>query len=106
MKKFRERLDNLKSEIETRFWELREQNPEIHITSIENFEEGVIDDCFDRRSDINGTVHEIAIIKIDKEGIHTRDTQDQRIKKVLGLRDLASIEDVIYLVELMEIKCK
>ncbi len=106
MKTFRKRLDELKAELNTRFWQLREQNPEIIITSVEDFEEGVIDDYFDRRNDINGTVHEIAILKIDKGGIHTRDVHDWRIKKVIGLRDLASIEDVISLIELMEIKYK
>jgi hypothetical protein len=106
MKTFRESLDELKAELDARFWQLRIQNPEIIFMDEEAVKNWEIDDYFDRRSDINGTVHEICITKIDKDGIHTIDTDDERKKKVIGLRDLASTEDVISLVELMEIKCK
>jgi hypothetical protein len=106
MENFRESLDILKTQLRNRFWELREQNPEIVFMDEDAIENLEIEDYFDRRNDINGTVHEICIPKIDKDGIHTIDVNDPLSRKVIGLSDLASIEDVISLVELMEIKCK
>lgn len=100
MKNFTKKLDKLNSEIKGRFNELVNQQT-FQLYTDEDLENGDIDDYFDRRNQVSGDVCECFVLKVDSEGLHCVDVEDIE-RKVIGFTDLASVEDLIHLVDLME----
>jgi hypothetical protein len=105
MGNFREEFSLLKAKVVNRFSELRNANPVIEFLTEKDIENGEWDDYFDVRNDTTGEVYEVTIVKVDEYGIETCKIEDRKISRI-GLLDLASLEDQISLVELMEFKVK
>jgi hypothetical protein len=105
MGNFRHDLDLLESAVASRFSELRNANPVIEFLTQEDVENGEWDDYFDVRNDTTGETYEVTVIKVDEYGIEIYKIEDGKTSRI-GLHDLASLEDKISLVELMEIKVK
>jgi len=105
MGNFREQLNLLESAVASRFSELRNAKPNIEFLTEEDVENGDFVDYFDARNDITGETYEVSIISVTTPGgILVVEVADLSKRKHIGLHDLASLEDKISLVELMEFK--
>ena len=95
MKDLRIKYNELESELATAYSTMLCANEEILIGG---------EDLFERRNYVNGKVIEIFILKVSGDGIYTIDSQDNNTKTVIRFSDLASIEDRLNLLGLMENK--
>ena len=99
MNKNRTLLNELKSKIAEDYSRLRNENPVIIIEDEEDYES-----YFEVRNDISGETYDVHVQKVDSTGIHCVKANDTSSQIVIGLNDLASIEDRMILVEIMTLK--
>lgn len=92
--------DNLMTELEGVINGLKE--PIVFLTS-EQIEDCEYEECLDARDDNSGGTYEIVLVAISKDSIEVLKTEDGTCKEI-GLGDLASIEDMISLYEMLKIK--
>lgn len=105
MGNFREQLNLLESAVAIKFSELLNANPKTKFLTLKEVMDNDYDDYFDVRSDITGETFEVIIMGVYEKGIKIYNTGSGEMYHI-GLHDLASLEDKISLVELMEIKMK
>lgn len=99
------KINNLELELSIAFNQLLSKNEEIILFEEEDFDNGEIpDDYFERRNDISGEVIEICILKVDKNGIYSIDSDNNKIRLTIKFSDLNSIDDRIKLLGLIEDK--
>jgi len=105
MGNFRHDLDLLQKRVVNKFTELRDANPRIEFLTQEDVVNGDYEEYLDARNSINGETYEICVIGIDEQGIEVYKVDSGSIRHI-SFNDLASLEDKISLVELMEVKIK
>ena len=105
MGNFRHDLDLLESAVASRFSELRNANPVIEFLTKEDVENNDYEDYLDARNDTTGETFEVVVVAVDENGIFIHQPIGGE-QFYIRFHDLASLEDKISLVELMEIKVK
>ena len=107
MEELRIRYNELESELAQRFSSLLHSNEEIILFENSDLENGESpEDYFERRTQLCGKVVEIFILKVSYYGISTIDAQNNNNKNIIRFSELATIEDRLNLLGLMEKKVK
>lgn len=106
MTNYRQQLSTLRDNlmIEVRIIRNGLKEPIVFLTS-EQIENCEYEEFLDIRNDMTGETCEVALVSISKDSIVAFKTEDG-VHKEIGLWDLASIEDMITLYEMLKIKLK
>ena len=103
MKTFRENYNDLETELDTTYLNLKDTKKEFKFLSDEDLEEGDFSELFDARNDITGNTFEVHIIQVDEFGIKIVESNDYNSIRYIGFNDLASVLDRINLIEMMQL---
>lgn len=101
MTNYRQQLNTLRDNLMTEVRAIRDglKEPIVFLTS-EQIEDCEYEECLDARNDITGGTYEIVLVAISKDSIVVLKTEDGTYKEIV-LWDLASIEDIISLYEML-----
>jgi hypothetical protein len=95
-------LDQLETEVYNYFNELLDKQEEVIIFSEEDLKYDTPDDYLEMRNDITGNVFDVHPLKVTKDGILVIEADGSFTRHLIKLHDLASTQDKITLVGLME----
>lgn len=106
MTNYRQQLNTLRDNLMTEVRAIRDglKEPVIFLTA-EQIENCEYDEYLDVRNDMTGGTYEVTLVAISKNIIEVLETEDGTYKEI-GLWDLASIEDMITLYEMLKTKLK
>lgn len=94
---FRKRYDTFYQEIYDSIYSIQERFPIIVIEEAEHIQIGD-ENVYERRSEYDGTVHEIHFLSLSGKGLEVIDLEDEKVRYI-KISDLADIRDVIGLYE-------
>ncbi len=103
-KSFNHDLDQLETNVSNYFSELISNIDEVVIFDEVDLEDDTPDDYLEMRNDITGNVFDVHPLKVTKEGILVVEADGSFTRHLIRLHDLASIQDKINLIELIENK--
>ena len=101
-KNFNNDLDLLETQVSNYFSELLQKQEEIVIFDECDLEHDTPDDYLEMRNDITGDVFDVHPLKVTKNNILVVEADGSFTRYLIGLQDLANIQDKINLLELME----
>jgi hypothetical protein len=101
-KNLNKNLDQLEAEVAIYFNELLQEKKEIVIFEESDLEYDNPDDYLEVRNDITGNVFDVHPLKVTKDGILVIEADGSFTRHLIKLHDLASTQDKITLVGLME----
>ena len=103
VKKFRNDLIILESQVANHFSELLNKQKEFIIFNEVDLEHDLPDDYLECRNDITGNVFDVHPLNVTENGILVVEADGSFVRHLLKLSDLTSVNDRINLIELMEI---
>ena len=101
-KNFNNDLDLLETQVSNYFSELLQKQEEIVIFDECDLEHDTPDDYLEIRNDITGDVFDVHPLKVTQNNILVVEADGSFTRHLIGLQDLANIQDKINLLELME----
>lgn len=101
MTNYRQQLNTLRDDLMIEIRTIRGglKEPIVFLTT-EQIEYCEYEECLDARNDITGGTYEIVLVSISKDSIEVLKTEDGT-RKEIGLWDLASIQDMVSLYEML-----
>jgi hypothetical protein len=102
MNTFLDRYYKLEEDISSAYSELLKNRKEFIFLTEEDIENGDYENYFEARSQDNGNVYDIHIIKVDGIGIEVIEAEDDTKRYYVSFEDLADIQDRVVLIEIMQ----
>lgn len=102
MKTFREKYNNLETELSNTYSELLQEKKEFIFLSDEDIENGDYEEYFEVRNDITGNTFDVHIIQVDEYGVKVVESEDDTKVYYVKFSDLADVQDRINLIENMQ----
>ena len=103
MKTFREKYNDLETELFTTYLNLKDTKKEFKFLSDEDLEEGDFSECFEVIDDFTGNIFDAHIIQVDEYGIKIVESNDNNSIRYICFKDLANILERINLIEMMQL---